>query len=43
MLDGINHPFLSGLLIGAGITGILVAGIFWMDRILDFHWRRKRR
>ena len=39
----INEPFLSGLLIGFGVAGVLVAAIFWVDRKLDFHWRRKHR
>lgn len=42
-MDSLNEPFISGLLIGFGITGVLAAGIFWLDRVLDFHWRRRRR
>jgi hypothetical protein len=42
-MDTLNEAFMAGLLTGIGITGMLVAGIFWIDKVLDFHWRRKRR
>jgi hypothetical protein len=42
-MDTLNEAFIAGLLIGFGITGVLVAGIFWIDKVLDFHWRRKHR
>jgi hypothetical protein len=42
-MDTVNEALIAGMLIGFGGTGIAVALIFWVDRILDFHWRRKRR
>jgi len=38
-----SHDFLVGVLVGFGVAGCTVAGIFWIDKVIDFHWIRRRR
>lgn len=43
MIELTSREFLSGLLIGFGTSGLAVSIIFWVDRIINFHWRGRRR
>ncbi len=39
----VGVDFASGALIGFGAAGIAMVAIFWIDKIIDFHWRKKGR
>lgn len=43
MIELLSREFLCGLLIGFGTSGLTVSIIFWIDRIINFRWRRRRR
>jgi uncharacterized membrane protein len=43
LLDMINHPFIAGILIGFGVAILAMLGVWWIDKIVYYHWRGRRR